>query len=91
MGKCFSKAKEPEELGPDGKPIISLRQFDVMRSVGRGAFGKVRVVKHKATKQLYAMKYINKEKCINQGAVKNTILERNMLEAIEHPLIVNLR
>ena len=62
-----------------------------MRSVGRGAFGKVRIVKHKASKQLYAMKYINKEKCINQHAIKNTILERNLLEAIQHPLIVNLR
>lgn len=92
MGKCFSKPKpEPEELGPDGQPILSLYQFELMRSVGRGAFGKVRIVRHKCTKQLYAMKYINKEKCISQNAVKNTILERNMLEAIEHPLIVNLR
>ena len=62
-----------------------------MRSVGRGAFGKVRIVKHKSSKQLYAMKYINKEKCITQGAVKNTFLERNLLESIENPLIVNLR
>lgn len=37
------------------------------------------------------MKYINKEKCLEQGAVKNTIFERNLLEQIEHPLIVNLR
>ena len=40
---------------------------------------------------LYAMKYINKEKCIAQNAVKNTLFERNLLEQIEHPLIVNLR
>lgn len=51
----------------------------------------MRIVRHKRTEKLYAMKYINKEKCIAQGAVKNTLLERNLLEAIEHPLIVNLR
>lgn len=59
--------------------------------MGRGAFGKVRIVKHKKSKELYALKYINKEKCIKQQAVRNTFLERDMLEAIEHPLIVNLR
>jgi serine/threonine kinase 32 len=62
-----------------------------MRSVGRGAFGKVRIVRYKRNKHLYAMKYINKEKCISQNAIKNTILERNTLENINHPLIVNLR
>ena len=71
--------------------LVTLRQFELMRSVGRGAFGKVRIVRHKRTEKLYAMKYINKEKCIAQSAVKNTLLERNLLEAIEHPLIVNLR
>ena len=51
----------------------------------------MRIVRHKRSEKLYAMKYINKEKCIAQSAVKNTLLERNLLEAIEHPLIVNLR
>lgn len=37
------------------------------------------------------MKYINKEKCLSQGALKNTIFERNLLEHLEHPFIVNLR
>lgn len=70
---------------------MCLKQFELLRSVGKGAFGKVRIVRHKRSKQLYALKYINKDKCIKQHAIKNTILERDMLEAIEHPLIVNLR
>lgn len=37
------------------------------------------------------MKYINKEKCIGQKAVRNTLFERNLLVDLEHPLIVNLR
>lgn len=51
----------------------------------------MRVVKRKSDKQLYAMKYINKAKCIEQKAIKNTIFERNLLENIKHPLMVNLR
>ncbi len=49
------------------------------------------MVQRKSDKVLYAMKYINKRKCIDQHAVINTIFERNLLEAVHHPLIVNLR
>jgi serine/threonine kinase 32 len=59
--------------------------------VGKGAFGKVRVVQHKSTKQLYALKYINKTKCIKMRAVDNIISERRLLEQIDYSLIVNLR
>jgi serine/threonine kinase 32 len=37
------------------------------------------------------LKYINKSKCIKQKAIGNIILERNLLERIEYPLIANLR
>jgi serine/threonine kinase 32 len=51
----------------------------------------VRVVQHKGTKKLYALKYINKDKCIEMKAVENIISERRLLERIDHNLIVNLR
>ena len=63
----------------------------MLRSVGKGAFGKVRVVQHKGTKQLYALKYINKTKCIQMKAVENIISERRLLEQISCDLIVNMR
>ena len=56
-----------------------------------GAFGKVRVVQHKKDKKLYALKYINKAKCIKMKAVDNIIQERRLLEEVDFPLIVNLR
>lgn len=49
------------------------------------------MVKKKKEKSLYALKYINKDKCIAQRAYRNTIFERDLLENLEHPLIVNLR
>jgi serine/threonine kinase 32 len=59
--------------------------------VGKGAFGKVRVVQHKGTKKLFALKYINKNKCIQMKAIDNIISERRLLEHIDYNLIVNLR
>jgi serine/threonine kinase 32 len=63
----------------------------LLRSVGKGAFGKVRLVQHKGTKKLYALKYINKEKCLQMHAVDNILSERRLLEQIDFNLIVNLR
>ncbi|ORZ20903.1 kinase-like domain-containing protein [Lobosporangium transversale] len=70
---------------------IELSHFHLLRSVGKGSFGKVRVVQHKRTKKIYALKYINKAKCIRMRAVENIIQERRLLEEIEYPLICNLR
>ncbi|KAJ3355995.1 hypothetical protein GGF32_001736 [Allomyces javanicus] len=80
---------KPELIDFDGE--VDLNHFELLRSVGKGAFGKVRVVQHKRDKTLYALKYINKEKCIKMRAVENIIQERRLLEEIHFPLIVNLR
>ncbi|EIW84113.1 kinase-like protein [Coniophora puteana RWD-64-598 SS2] len=84
MGCCFS-----EPIDFDGE--VNLYHFDLHRAVGKGAFGKVRVVEHKKLKRLYALKYIDKAKCIKQKAIANIIQERRLLEEIDHPFIVNLR
>lgn len=43
---------------------------------------QVRVVEHKRTKKLYALKYINKQQCIKQKSVPNIIQERQLLEEV---------
>jgi len=70
---------------------LNLRHFQLLRSVGRGAFGKVRIVQKRDDKKLYALKYINKEKCAKMKAVHNVIQERQLLEQIKCPFIVNLQ
>ncbi|KAK4050080.1 hypothetical protein OIV83_003651 [Microbotryomycetes sp. JL201] len=60
---------KPEAVDFDGP--VDLWHFYLLRSVGKGAFGKVRVVQHKQTKALYALKYINKARISKQRAVNN--------------------
>ncbi|KAH8550285.1 kinase-like domain-containing protein [Umbelopsis sp. PMI_123] len=62
-----------------------------MRVVGRGAFGKVRIVERRDTRVLYALKYISKHDCIQMDAVRNVVRERVMLEQLDHPFICRLR
>ncbi|KAI1796584.1 kinase-like protein [Ganoderma leucocontextum] len=79
----------PQPIDFDGD--ANLFHFILLRCVGKGAFGKVRVVQHKQTRDLYALKYINKAKCVKMKAVANIIQERRLLEEIDHPFIVNMR
>ncbi|KAI0343168.1 kinase-like protein [Trametopsis cervina] len=79
----------PTPIDFDGD--VNLFHFVLLRCVGKGAFGKVRVVQHKQTRDLYALKYINKTKCVRMKAVANIIQERRLLEEIDHPFVVNLR
>ncbi|WWD01371.1 hypothetical protein V866_008314 [Kwoniella sp. B9012] len=75
MGAACCK---PEAIDFEGE--VNLFHFYLLRSVGKGAFGKVRVVQHKHSKTLYALKYINKAKCVKMKAVANIIQERRLLE-----------
>ncbi|KZV83380.1 kinase-like protein [Exidia glandulosa HHB12029] len=85
MGNCFSG----KPIDFDGEP--TLFHFSLLRNIGKGAFGKVRVVRHKKTQETYALKYIDKKKCVKMKAVPNIIQERRLLEEIDHAFIVNLR
>jgi serine/threonine protein kinase len=42
-------------------PSVNLNHFRLLRVVGKGAFGKVRIVERKDTGLTFALKYIRKE------------------------------
>ncbi|KAI9203129.1 kinase-like protein [Polychytrium aggregatum] len=85
MGNVSGKSYVPE----DGAEI-DLRQFEFLRNIGKGAFGKVRIVQKRDTQKMYALKYINKKKCVRMDAVENILRERRILEELKHPFVVNL-
>ncbi|KAI0168959.1 kinase-like protein [Hypoxylon sp. FL1284] len=79
-----------------GKPVdlngqVNLNHFRLLRVVGRGAFGKVRIVERKDTGLSFALKYIRKDEVVRSESVRNIIRERRMLEHVQHPFICNLR
>lgn len=79
-----------------GKPVcftdqVNLNHFRLLRVVGKGAFGKVRIVERKDTGLTFALKYIRKEEVVRSESVRNIIRERRMLEHLDHPFLCNLR
>ncbi|KAK2143676.1 hypothetical protein LSH36_821g00027 [Paralvinella palmiformis] len=39
---------------------------------------------------MYAMKYMNKNMCIEKGAIRNVLQEMELLRRLDHPFLVNL-
>ncbi|VFQ91026.1 unnamed protein product [Cuscuta campestris] len=70
---------------------IGLQDFDVMKLVGQGAFGKVFQVKKKGTSEIYAMKVMRKDKIMEKNHAEYMKAERDILTRIDHPFIVQLR
>ncbi|NXH47231.1 ST32A kinase, partial [Dicaeum eximium] len=48
------------------------------------------VVQKTDTKKMYAMKYMNKQKCVERNEVRNVFKELQIMQGLEHPFLVNL-
>mmetsp|Transcript_54039 Transcript_54039/g.136994 ORF Transcript_54039/g.136994 Transcript_54039/m.136994 type:complete len:329 (+) Transcript_54039:62-1048(+) len=67
-----------------------LDDFALVKVLGKGSYGKVMLVKHNTTGEVYAMKMLRKENVIKRNQVEHTKTERSVLEAVSHPFIVIL-
>eukprot|EP00457_Paulinella_chromatophora_P008681 gb/GEZN01008722.1/.p1 GENE.gb/GEZN01008722.1/~~gb/GEZN01008722.1/.p1 ORF type:complete len:413 (+),score=72.53 gb/GEZN01008722.1/:56-1294(+) len=65
--------------------------FELLKVVGKGSFGKVMQVRKKDTGEIYAMKVLKKEQLVARKQVAHTRTERKVLANIDHPFIVSLR
>jgi p70 ribosomal S6 kinase len=70
---------------------VGLEDFEVMKVVGQGAFGKVFQVRKKGGSEVYAMKVMRKDKIMEKNHAEYMKAERDILTKIDHPFIVQLR
>ena len=67
-----------------------LDDFDRIKTLGTGSFGRVMLVKHKASKTYHAMKILDKSKVVKLKQVEHTMNEKRILAAIRCPFLVNM-
>uniref|UniRef100_H3BXK1 Protein kinase domain-containing protein n=1 Tax=Tetraodon nigroviridis TaxID=99883 RepID=H3BXK1_TETNG len=79
-----SKAPVADDTGE-----VNFDHFQILRAIGKGSFGKVCIVQKKDTKKMYAMKYMNKLKCVERNEVRNVLKELQIMQNLEHPFLVN--
>ena len=65
--------------------------FDVLKEIGTGAFGRVILVNQKSTREKLAMKILEKNKIIERKNQRYIMGERDILTKIRHPFIVTLK
>ncbi|KAM3313455.1 hypothetical protein ACQJBY_032815 [Aegilops geniculata] len=98
--ECLSKEKKSgqgnlsdEELNDTTKEneAVGLDDFELLKLVGQGAFGKVYQVRRKCTSDIYAMKVMRKDKILEKNHAEYMKAERDILTKVDHPFVVQLR
>ncbi|SCU89987.1 LANO_0D07162g1_1 [Lachancea nothofagi CBS 11611] len=82
-------------ISVDYKPAtnraLSIDDFDLLKVIGKGSFGKVMQVKKKDTNKVYALKAIRKSYIVSKSEVVHTLAERTVLARVDNPFIVPLK
>ncbi|XP_026144315.1 serine/threonine-protein kinase Sgk1 isoform X1 [Carassius auratus] len=70
---------------------IKPSDFDYLKIIGKGSFGKVLLARHKENEQYYAVKVLQKKIILKKKEQKHIMAERNVLmKNIKHPFLVGL-
>ena len=74
----------------DFKSKVTLNDFQIIKLLGKGAFGKVLLVYNEELKKYFAMKTLRKDYIKKNQQTKHTKEERKILEKIDYPFISKL-
>ncbi|KAL3996133.1 ER degradation enhancer, mannosidase alpha-like 1 [Sarotherodon galilaeus] len=88
----LAKAKEDflKKWENPAQNTACLEQFERLKTLGTGSFGRVMLVKHRETGQHYAMKILNKQKVVKLKQIEHTLNEKRILQAVSFPFLVRL-
>jgi len=88
----LEKAKKEfeENYAKNPKNTACLEDFDRLKTLGTGSFGRVMLVQHRSNKTHYAMKILDKQKVVKLKQVEHTLNEKKILQAITFPFLVSL-
>lgn len=83
--EAFDKAWEAPP-----KSTSNLDNYDRIKTIGTGSFGRVMLVQDIDNDRYYAMKILEKQKIVKMKQVEHTLSEKKILACISYPFIVNL-
>ncbi|XP_040846627.1 microtubule-associated serine/threonine-protein kinase 3 isoform X11 [Ochotona curzoniae] len=76
-------------VGPSRrKPCES--DFETIKLISNGAYGAVYLVRHRETRQRFAIKKINKQNLILRNQIQQVFVERDILTFAENPFVVGM-
>jgi serine/threonine protein kinase len=69
---------------------IHIDLFEIVTTLGYGTFGRVKLVRLKNTREVFALKIMKKIDIIKQKQVYHIKSEKEILMELDHPFIVSL-
>jgi serum/glucocorticoid-regulated kinase 2 len=69
---------------------VCIEDFEMLKILGKGAFGKVILAQKKDTSKIYAIKVLLKKHIIDQDQLDHTKAEKMILTHVNHPFLVGL-
>lgn len=85
--------KEEEDFvvaPPPTQPLTEVGDYSIIRDIGQGTFGVVKLGEHKLTKQKVAIKVITKSSIKNARAQARVEQELRLLPLLDHPHVVKV-
>jgi serine/threonine protein kinase len=67
---------------------VCLDDFEILKLIGQGAYGSVKLVRCKLDGRLYAMKYLSTQLLQESDQLEQVMAERNVLTKSVHPFLV---
>jgi carbon catabolite-derepressing protein kinase len=83
---------QPQRLHTETSQRASQRlgQYKIIRTLGEGSFGKVKLAQHQVTGQFVAFKIINRKKLVTRDMAGRIEREIQYLQLLRHPHIIKL-
>lgn len=75
-------------MHPTSKDRTSIDDFEIIKPISRGAFGRVFLAKKRTTGDLFAIKVLKKADMIRKNAVESILAERDILISVRNPFVV---
>ncbi|XP_020933823.1 serine/threonine-protein kinase Sgk2 isoform X3 [Sus scrofa] len=86
------RANRNINLGPSANPNARPTDFDFLKVIGKGNYGKVLLAKHKSDGMFYAVKVLQKKSILKKKEQGHIMAERSvLLKNVRHPFLVGLR
>lgn len=86
--KWFNCIRNTIQTQSEPPNSLTIDDFDFIRCVGRGTFGKVNLVRMKSNGQLYALKSMSKRLLAEEDNIQQILVEREILFRNKHPFLV---
>lgn len=89
-GEGQGQQKKTVMFGANTSGKYSLSDFQILRTLGTGSFGRVHLIRSNHNGRFYALKALKKHTVVKLKQVEHTNDERRMLSIVSHPFLIRM-